>query len=115
MGLFLEPGKRIPVEVEGVTFWVKTLTAREQLRLVEHAEHLTGKEITASDLEHVFEVLRLGIAGWEGSPQPLAESDLDTIPVHVWASLAAHITEANHLSVPEQGNSSSPSDTASGS
>lgn len=104
MGLFLEPGKRVPVEVEGVTFHVRTLTAREQLRIVEHAQHVQDVGNDAEGLGHVFEILRLGIAGWDGGPKTVDDVALDTIPVHVWGDLAQKIVEVNHLSKADQGN-----------
>lgn len=127
MSLFLEPGKLVPFEVEGadgVTWYAKVLTAREQLTLLEHAERLDKADdmLAAALREDVWAVLKLGLTDWvEGTSadtqapleMPIADERLDTIPIRYWGSLTSKIVEVNQLGGDDQGNSLASSDPSS--
>jgi hypothetical protein len=122
MSLFLEPGKLVPREVEGVTFFVRVLTAREQLTLLEHAEKLDRSEdgvLAASMRDDLWAVLRLGVADWveNGSPrvpgiEPLTEEQFDTIPIRIWGQLTNAIVEVNQIGAGDQKNSPASSEAS---
>ena len=103
MGLYLEPGKAIPVDVDGETFYVRTLTAREQMRLLGHAEKLNAHEDVVQITDELWALLKLGLCQEDVSP---VEDDwLDTVSIMTWRKLSDQIVEVNGLGIDDSKNS----------
>jgi len=103
MSLFLDTETVVPVEIEGTTFNIKSLTARERLRVGRYGIEISdlvsgfpddedgGVTISAATVlevqEKQYEILAIG----------LADQDADKIAPRVWSQLCTEIMNRNSL------------------
>lgn len=108
MSLFIDTSKTVDHEIEGVTFRIRVLPQRKLLDVVtfakQVAEIIAGRTaddlVTSDEVKRIqdrnFEILRLGIAGWDDVTDP-TEDQIDTIPLLHWAGLVGRVITANRI------------------
>ncbi len=130
MSLFIDTSKTVPFELEGTTFDLRVMTARQRLRCSASAQTIgllfdalnTGEmdeddspilkdptpEQAIEMAEAQFAILCAGVQGWksngEASAYEPSEAELDTIDSRAWAPLCNAIMEANTASEDDRKN-----------
>jgi predicted metal-dependent enzyme (double-stranded beta helix superfamily) len=87
--VFIDPTRTTAFEMDGITFHLRTLTARELIYVEQAAEPLVRRytdakatagegadestydiDLSPGDLSGLHDCLRIGIVGWEGESAP---------------------------------------------
>jgi hypothetical protein len=121
MALWLEPGGTEDYTLEGVTFKIRKLTARQQIEVAGHAQAMSA-DMTPDMVDRLFSIIRMGLVGWTGDGAPecvlegdvIADESLDRMALTTLTRLSTAILDINSMSDTDRGNSLSSSQPDSG-